>query len=455
MNEEIQPSEESSEVEGGKNLRSIERSNLRGAQKRTSTKKRQPVKTVRRRSVSKQGTQGQARRKKKSGAGKKAAIFFTLVAIITLFLLTTVFATATLDLTLATAEVSVDGVFQAVREPAQSKDITYLRLGVFEATQKAPIEEGTWELQNARATGTVMLYNTNPSGESLDPLINRTRLQSESGKMYRLIGTHVIPGGKTVNGKFVPGSKEVKIEADNFGDDYDLPNKGTRLSIPGLAKYKGFANSYALTTEKIVGGSSGEILIPDPAEEAKIREHLRRNIEKEVRDKLAKSVNNSTSERVVFEEGIFIEFTSLKRKDEGCEEQMICEKGELYAISFRETELAALLAKYTSSPVQTVPPARIEAKNLSMSIEKSDEFEIVSSTEFSFRLSGTAKLSWDIDTALLTSDIKRKNRKEVADILTNEYPQVIQHKTPSIFPAWRNTLPANEKKIEVTVRYSE
>lgn len=455
LNEEIQPSEESGEEEGGKNLRSIERSNLRGAQKRTGAKKRQSVKTVRRRSIGRQGTQRQMKRKQKSGIGKKAAVFFTLVAITVLFLLTTVFATATLDLTLSTAEVSVDGVFNAVREPAQSKDISYSRLGVFEATQKAPIEKGTRELQNTRATGTVILYNTNPSGERLDPLINRTRLQSENGKTYRLIGTHVIPGGKTVNGKFVPGSKEVKIEADNFGDDFNLPNKGTRLSIPGLAKYKGFADSHAITTEKIVGGSSGEKFIPDPTEAAKIREHLRRNIEKEVRDDLAQSVaNNSLSERVVFEEGIFIEFESLT-EDEGCEQQMICEKGELYAISFRETELAALLAKYTSSPVQTVPPARIEAKELSMNLEKSDEFEIISSTEFSFRLSGTAKLSWDIDTELLTSDIVRKNRKEVADILTNEYPQVIQHKTPTIFPAWRNTLPANEKKITVTVRYGE
>ena len=67
-----------------------------------------------------------------------------------------------------------------------------------------------------------------------------------------------------------------------------------------------------------------------------------------------------------------------------------------------------------------------------MKIEKSDEFKIVSSTEFSFRLTGTANLFWDIDTALLKSDIAGKNRKEVADILTSEYPQVIQHTTPGI-----------------------
>ncbi|MCY4577097.1 MAG: hypothetical protein OXB96_01525 [Candidatus Kaiserbacteria bacterium] len=449
MNEETQSAEEGDE---SRKLRDIERSNLRGAQGRATAKKRRSVKTGQKHSAGKQVAQGRPKRRQKSNTGKKAAIFFALVAIIVLFLLTTIFATARLEVTLSSAEVSVDGVFQTVREPAQSKDISYQRLGAFEARQEAPITNGTRERQNTRAEGTVVLYNVNPSGESLD-LINRTRLQSESGKIYRLVGKHVIPGGKTVKGKFVPGSKEVKIEANDFGKDFNLPNIGTRLSVPGLAKWKEFAKTYATTSSKIVGGFSGERFIPDSEEAAKIREQLQRDIEKKLRDELAQSVaNNSLSERVVFEEGIFITFESLS-EEQGCKQETICEKGTLYAISFRETELAALLVKYAPASIQSVLPARIEAKGLSMNIEKSDEFEIVSSTEFSFRLSGSAKLFWDIDTALLTSDMAGKNRKEVADILTNEYPQVIQHETPSIFPAWRNTLPGNKEKINIETKH--
>ena len=453
INEEMQTDEESNE-EGNKKLQSIERSDLRGASSRASTKKRQSSKVRKKRSDNAKVDQKQLKRRKKSGAGKKAAIFFTLLAIVILFLLTTVFATAQLGITLSSAEVSVDGVFHAVREPAQSKDISYGRLGAFEATQEAPITNGTRERQNTRAEGTVVLYNINPSGESLDDLINRTRLQSENGKIYRLIGKHTIPGGKTTGGAFVPGSKEVKIEADDFGDDFNLPNKGTRLSIPGLAKWKGFAETYAVTSSRIVGGFSGERFIPDKDEEAKIRQQLRRDIEKKLRDELAQSVaNNSLSKRIVFEEGIFIEFRSLENEQNGST-ALIREKGTLHAVSFRETELAALLAKYAQSSAQSVLPTRVKPKDFTMKIEKNDEFEIVSSTEFSFRLNGSADLCWDVDTALLTDDIAGKNRKEVADILTGEYAQVVQHATPNIFPAWRNTLPANKQKIEIDIQHT-
>ena len=343
--------------------------------------------------------------------------------------------------------------FHAVREPAQSKDISYQRLGAFEVTHEAPITSGTRERQNTRAEGTVILHNINPSGESLD-LINRTRLQSENGKIYRLIGKHVIPGGKTTGGTFVPGSKEVKIEANDFGDDFNLPNEGTRLSVPGLAKWKEFAGTYAVTSSRIVGGFSGERFIPNKDEEAKIRQQLQRDIEKKLRDELAQSVaNNQLTKRTVFEEGIFIEFESLENEQNG-NTAMIREKGTLHAIAFRETELAALLARYAPSSIQSVLPTRVKPKDFSMKIEKTDEFEIVSSTEFSFRLNGSADLCWDVDTALLTDDIAGKNRKEVADILTSEYAQVIQHATPEIFPAWRNTLPANKEKIEIDIEHT-
>ncbi len=452
-NEEMKSNEENENEEENKNLHAIERSGLRGATSRSGIKKRRSVKARKKSNISVRTAQKQPKRGKKSNAGKKAAIFFTLLAIIVVFLLTTVFATARLDIILSSAEVSVDGVFHAVREPAQSKDISYQRLGAFDVTQEAPITNGTRERQNTRAEGTVLLYNVNPSGESLD-LINRTRLQSENGKIYRLIGKHIIPGGKTTGGTFVPGSKEVKIEANDFGDDFNLPNKGTRLSIPGLAKWKEFAETYAVTSSRIVGGFSGERFIPDQDEEAKIRQQLRRDIEKNLRDELTQSVaENQLTKRTVFEEGIFIEFESLEDEQNG-NVAMIREKGTLHAIAFRETELAALLAKYTPSSIQSAAPTRVKPKDFSVKIEKGDEFKIVSSTEFSFRLSGSADLCWDIDTALLTDDIAGKNRKEVADILTSEYSQVAQHTTPEIFPAWRNTLPANKEKIKIEIQHT-
>lgn len=377
-----------------------------------------------------------------------------LIVVAVLFLLTTVFSTARIDLTLSSIdlELPIDGMFTAIREPAQSKDISYRRLPPFEEIREASISDVTRERQSTRAEGIVVVYNVNPSGEDLD-LINRTRFVSEDDRQWRFVGKQTIPGGKTKGGVFVPGSKEVKVEGDSVGSKYNLLEVGTRLTAPGLAPYREFADTHAITKTKIVGGFSGERFIPDATEEANARQRIRRDIEKVLRDSLAQSIaNNSLSERVVFDGGVSVKFESLENKQNN-DAVLIREKGTLYAISFRQAELASLLVKYTPSSAQLALPTRVEVKDLSMEIGKSDDFDVVSSTEFSFRLSGTAKLFWDVDEALFLSDIAGKTRSEVKDIIAREYSQVEKINSFTIFPAWRTSLPGNRNKIQVTVGY--
>lgn len=450
-NEESQEQEQ----ENGNRLHAIERSRLRGAQQSRAGAKQRQAQRRTKRDVNERVERERPKRKRKPRSGKKVLIFFMFIAILVLFLLTTVFSTARLGITLSSISLPIDGVFAAIREPAQSKDITYRQFPPpITIVREASIANVIREQRNTRADGTVVLYNGNPSGEDLS-LRNRTRLRAADGRIYRIIGKQVIPGGKTSGGSFVPGSKEVKIEADAVGKTYDLLEIGTSLSIPGLyPRYKEHVDTHAVTKTKVVGGFSGERLIPDADEAATVREQLRRDIEKALRDSLAQSLaNNSLSERIVFDEGVFITFESLddQQKDD---KVVILEEGTLYAVSFREIELASLLVKYASPSAQLpMPPARVETKGLSMEIEKRDEFDVVSSTEFSFRLSGSAKLFWDIDEALFLGDIVGKTRTEVNELITGEYSQVKKLSDLSIFPAWRTSLPGNEKKIEVKVGY--
>ena len=390
-------------------------------------------------------------------AAKRALIFGIAVIIAIFALITTTFATATLKLTLASAEVTIDGVFSAIREPAQSAEISYSKRGPYTETRKTTVTEITKERRNSRAVGTVTVYNTNNPEKgtpNLLKLVNRTRFKTKDGKIYRLVGPQNIPAGKKVDDKFVPGKKEVKVEADKVGDEYNLKEKGTRLTIPGLAGSKEFGDAYALTKTDIVGGFSGEQFIPDPKKAATAREQLRREIERKLRDTLAQALDTNTlSERVVFEDGIFINYESLEN-EQTADSVIIQEKGTLYAISFREVELAALLAKYAAPPAPSgVKPTSIDTAGLKMEMEKDEEFDIVSSTEFSFRLTGDATLFWNVDDHLFLSDIMGKERKEIEDIIMNQYPQVTQVNEFSLFPIWRTTTPGNKDKITVDIEY--
>ena len=434
-------------------IHSIERSNLRGARSRpNSARKASSRKSARSASVRNENARPSRRR---GGMMRKMIILGFIVLAIGISLISTVFSKASFDLRLATASVSVDGRFSAIREPAQSADISYSKRGPYEEIQEAVITNITRERQNTRASGTIVVHNTNKSGERLD-LINRTRFQTEDGRIYRLIGKQSIPGGKTVSGEFVPGKREVKVESDAVGDRFNLGEAGVRFSIPGLSKYKEFADTYAISKTSIVGGFSGERFIPDNEEASKKREQLRRQIETVLREKLAQSLETNTlADRVVFDTAVFIKYESLEdaQTDSGV---VIREKGVINAISFREADLANLLKKFANGIPEGESPKRVEGVNTALFLEMGaeDDFDIDSSTEFKFRLSGTAIIEWDLDKSLFVSDIAGSKRAEAEEILFERYPQVVKVNAFSIFPPWRASVPNNRKKIEIVTTNS-
>lgn len=433
-------------------LHSIERSSLSSAQSSGSVRKSSSS-----RKRVKDETGEPRKQNRRSGRSKKRPLFIIVILIaVIIFFLTTTFAKATISLTLASSDVSIDGVFTAVREPSQvSNGISYSRRGPYDETREALITTITKEPRSTRAEGTITVYNLHTEPMRL---INRTRFQTQDGRIYRLKGQQTVPAGTESGDKILPGEKEVTVEGDEIGTTYNLNEKNVRFTIPGLANTPNFKSSYALSKEKIVGGFDGERFIPDEEEEKQERDRLRREIEKSLRDTLAQSLdNNSLKDRVVFESGIFIVYESLENEQRD-ESVALREKGTLYAISFREADLAGLLAQYTSgSAPKNIGPAYLDETNLVMEMEKGEEkkeeeeFDIVASTEFTFRLSGSAKLFWDVDQMLFLSDIVGKNRSEIEELIVSQYPQVTRINDISIFPMWRASMPGNKAKIQIDI----
>ena len=434
------------EQNGG--LRSIERSNLSGAKHRSAVKRR----TVRKKP---EGTRI-PRRTRKNKSMTRYIIVAVLIVLALITLLSTTFAKATLQVTLASAELTVDGVFSAIREPAQSADISYGRLGPFEETRSAQITDISRERQNTYAEGVVTVFNTNTSGEKLD-LVNRTRFQAADGRIYRLSGKQIIPGGKTVGGEFVPGRKEVRVVADSIGDRFNLEEKGVRLSIPGLQKYKEFSDSYAVTETKVVGGFSGERFIPNKEKEKAERERLRGEIERVLLQTLEQALETNTlAKKVVFDAGKFITFEALEN-EQNENGVTIREKGILHAVTFREAELAALLAESGNtqgSVPEGVKPNVANTSGLSMEIVGEQGDITKNTTEFEFRLRGKTKLFWSVDEVLLLGDIEGKKQEEAQEIIVQQYPQVIRIDQLEVSPFWRSKLPGNKAKIDLTIEYA-
>ena len=428
-------------------LHNIERTGMRGA-----TKRRRPSPQQRRQQPPKRPGNGRSA-VRRNRSWKKLSIIAVIVFIALILLISTTFASGTVKVQLAQTLVTLDTVVTATRAPAQSGDISFEVRTPSSTTKTHTITSFKREVETTRARGTITIYNTATTGERLD-LVSRTRFQSKDGRIYRLLSRQSIPGGKTVEGEFIPGSKEVQVEANEVGDSFNL-DKGTDLSIPGLAKYKEFGTSYAITETRIVGGFDGERFIPDEKEEAEARAQLKKEIEKDLREKLTQSLaTNSLSERVVFESGIFITYESLD--NEQTESSVILrERGTLRAIEFRESDLASFIIRKTGdTTVAKENPSHVDIEGLSFETN-TDKDDVQSAKEISFRLLGEAPVYWDIDRALFKSDLKDKKKGDVQEIITELYPQVVSIKEVSVFPVWRPSLPGNKSKINIETVYED
>ena len=123
MEDEERNEQQQGEETESRKLRSIERSNLRGARTRSTegrgrrvVQKRRPEKNIER-----------PKKRKKGKKKNKIIITFLILLAIVVIAMTTLFSSAKIDMTIASVELPIDGVFSAIREPAQSKDISYLR----------------------------------------------------------------------------------------------------------------------------------------------------------------------------------------------------------------------------------------------------------------------------------------------------------------------------------------
>ena len=421
------------EEETHNGIRSIEKTSMRRKRGTNGPSKPMKRKVVRR----------------KSGVNPVRLIIFAIVIIvIAVILVSTVFQKGTINIALAKVNTKIDGVFTSSREPSRSGDLTYLVRGPYSKELSAEISNVSREPKYTKAQGTITVYNTNTSGEDLQ-LVNRTRFLSSDNKLYRLTKRETIPGGKTLGGKFTPGSKEVKIEADETGDTFNLSNSGERFSIPGLAKYKEFSTSYATSETPVIGGFGGVRLIPDEDEEEKARERLRNDIRDDLKTTLRQAlVDDSRTDRVVFDELIFIEFEP--QEDEQKENTVIVkEKGVLRAVSFRESELASILATSAAGSPTGVSPERLEVKGLTIVMQESEDFDVEKSKEFSFRLSGDTTIYWGVDDVLLIDDIGGKKKNDVRDTILESYPQITEVKELKIFPIWKSTFPTKRSKVDI------
>ena len=289
-----------------------------------------------------------------------------------------------------------------------------------------------------KARGIITIYNN----YSVDPqgLVATTRfIAKDSGKLFRLVKTITVPGGKMEGGKLIPGSIDAEVLADQPGADYNIGPSD--FSIPGFSgtpKYTGF---YGKSKAAMVGGSIGKSKIVSAGD----LENASKTLNDLLKTSQAQELKNQIPANMKLLDGALQEgkpeITFSASAGDAAENFTATIKVQIVALVFDPKYINDLAAKNNSA----LSSGKIDNRNIDYINWKVNFDKGQISMDLKISQEGTGK----IDIANLKKILAGKDEVEIRKSLSQI--SEVQSAKISFWPFWVKSMPVQPSKIEVTI----
>src|SRR3989344_6151792 len=359
-----------------------------------------------------------------------AIIVFAVVMMTALASATVVISPKSESLTLSmklegAVEAGAGQVYYEILKLSQSKEVEVKATGE--------------EMQERKASGTIVIYNN----FSKDPqrLISRTRFETETGLIYRIPESIVIPGRSTKDGKEIPGSIAVKVFADEAGEKYNIGK--TDFKIPGFKNdQKRYTTIYARGSTEMTGGFIGKVKTVVQSEKdaalASLESQIKSSLEKDLLSKIPDGL-------ISLKNSITYEFKELPQKDAGSSVSITYE-GTAHALLLRSSNLSDII-------FGTYLANKEDWLNIPGEVTDWSGLEVVGVPEIEtqgkavIEVRGTASANAKVDATSVQEKLAGQNRKEVENVMEG-FPGIAKVRA-TLRPMWKTSFPTNPAKIYV------
>ncbi|OGZ32787.1 MAG: hypothetical protein A2V69_03090 [Candidatus Portnoybacteria bacterium RBG_13_40_8] len=333
------------------------------------------------------------------------------------------------------ADKSIDSInLENSKVPAQVFQIETEDSRKFPTTGEKDVQE--------KAKGVITVYNQYSSSEQ--SLVKTTRFRSENGKIFRLIETVVIPGAIVEEGKIIPSSKEVAVEADEPGDAYNIgPSKFTIPGFEGTPKYASF---YGQSVEPMAGGAKGIMKVATKQDIEGATQIVSLELKNKVKEEFKKKI---PSDLKMLDDGQVLEViesdSTLDTDDPG-KEFTITVKVKAWGLAFKENDVLVIIKEEIKDKISTdkflIPSTiKVNYKNVKVDSAKG---------KLNFICQIEAKTAWNLDESELKSELSGKNEIEVRKYLSS-LPEIETAKV-IFWPFWVKSIPQNKNKIKIIIK---
>jgi len=338
-----------------------------------------------------------------------------------------------------TADKSVDSVDLAKAViPAQYFQATKTSLQDFSATGNASNE--------GQASGDITIYNKYDPPASLT-LISGTRFLSDSGKLFITSQKVVIPAAKKSGSKITPGSVQIKVQAIEGGDSYNIAP--SNFSVPGLKGNAWYYSINATSVSAMTGGYSGKVkkVTSDDIQGAK--DVLTK---KTTSDAISDLKNQISSDYILLDNAVLsnIVNTSTQTKSGAVAENFNYQATVMAGgLAFKKSDLDQFAKNYIISQIP-------EGKNLIEDSFKIDYSAIkvdISGGEATLNLDFSSGVYQGIDKNSLSISMLGKNTSQINEIINNRLEDQVSKTKIKLWPFWVVSAPNNQKAINIELKF--
>lgn len=377
----------------------------------------------------------------------KIFLWFLLIIFIIFIILaaSTAFTRVRLDVWPKTAVINIDHTFEATKEPSGSENGQQLVFGVVEnvISERSEIPASGEEEVSENASGTITVYNNYDRQPQI--LIVNTRFESPDGKIYRIREQITVPGMKVVDDKEVAGSIDVKVYADEPGEEYNLSSSS--FTIPGFKDSPRYEKFSAETKTPISGGFVGLRKVVNNEDLENARENIRQKLDGEALEIKDLPIAPNL---LLFPEGVFVSYDFSEIDNESTDDKLVLEGNKIMTgIVFNKEELSSFLADRFIPNYQLEELRITNWSELKFSLEDQENFDPSKSNSLKFKLEGSPRFVWEIEEDKLKEDLSGLSKNKYQDII-GEYTSISRVK-PSFLPPWIGTIPENTRKIKVNI----
>lgn len=289
---------------------------------------------------------------------------------------------------------------------------------------------------NDAAEGSITVYNT---GSTPQRFVKNTRFESPTGLIFRARDAVNVPAGSPS----APGTVVISVYAETGGEQYNIAP--TDFTLPGLKGTPEAALVYGKSTSAFAGGFLGNRPSVSEATASRERAALQTALSSEI---LAALRAELPAGYVLVPGTESIVYAPMPDAPDGSGGVAVRHKATASAAAFPEEAFSRAVAQQVIGQPYAGQPVKLAGVD---QLRATPEKAVVGTEPFTFALSGSATVIWEVDPEKVAGSIAGKTKKSAIDVISS-LPELEVGTTITLRPFWSSTLPSDPSEIEVVVQ---